>query len=94
MRHKTATLIEVKTDGAEPGAFSALASVFGNIDLVGDRMMKGAFENTLAKWRESGDPIPVVLSHGHDDVMKFVGKADPRAVMETDEGPERRPSRR
>jgi HK97 family phage prohead protease len=85
MRTKTFELLEVKTDG-EPGDFTALASVFGNVDLVGDRMMKGAFKNTLDKWRESGDPIPVVLSHGHDDVMKFIGKADPRAVMETDDG--------
>ena len=85
MQHKTFDLLEVKTEG-EAGEFSALASVFGNVDLVGDRMMPGAFSKTLEKWRESGDPIPVVLSHGHDDVMKFVGKADPRAVLETDEG--------
>lgn len=85
MRHKTFELIEIKAEG-EPGSFSALASVFGNVDLVGDRMVQGAFSKTLARWRKSGDPIPVVLSHDWDDPMKYVGKADPRAVIETEDG--------
>ena len=85
MRHKTFELIDFKADGQQ-GEFSALASVFGNVDLVGDRMVKGAFAKTLERWRESGDPIPVVLSHQWDDPMAYVGKADPRAVIETDDG--------
>jgi HK97 family phage prohead protease len=84
MRHKTFQLVETKAD--EKGTFTALASVFGNVDMVGDRMMKGAFRKTLDAWRESGDPIPVILSHQWDDPMAHIGKADPRAVMETDEG--------
>ena len=69
MRHKTAKLIETKAD--ESGTFTALASVFGNVDLVGDRMMKGAFRKTLDQWRESGDPIPV-------DPQPPVGRPDAR----------------
>ncbi len=84
MRRKTFE-VEVKAGGAE-GEFVALASVFNNVDLVGDRMMPGAFSKTLADWRASGDPIPVVLSHQWDDPMAYVGKADPNDVTETDEG--------
>lgn len=84
MRHKTAT-VEIKSAG-DAGEFVALASVFGNVDLVGDRMLPGAFTKTLERWRESGDPIPVVLSHQWDDPMAYVGKADPNKVVETEQG--------
>jgi hypothetical protein len=47
MKHKTFDLVEVKADG-EAGEFSALASVFGNVDLGGDRMMPGSFTR---RWR-------------------------------------------
>ena len=60
--------------------------MFGNVDLVGDRMVKGAFAKTLDQWRSSGDPIPVILSHEWADPFALIGKADPRAVMETDVG--------
>lgn len=83
-RHKTANLVEVKANDA--GEFTALAAVFGNVDLVGDRMVKGSFANTLDRWRKSGDPIPVILSHQHDDPMALIGEADPRGVYESDEG--------
>ena len=84
MRHKTFQLTKAEAD--EKGHFTALASVFGNVDVQGDRMMKGAFRKTLDKWRESGNPIPIILSHQWDDPFALIGKADPRAVMETDEG--------
>lgn len=85
IRHKSAPIIETKTVGEE-GQFEALVAAWDNVDLVGDRMKKGAFEKTLERWRESGDPIPVVLSHQWDDPFALVGKADPRAVMETERG--------
>ncbi len=85
MRHKTLELLEVKADGGE-GQFTALASVFGNVDLGGDKMLPGSFAKTLEAWRASGDPIPVVLSHQWDDPFAYVGKADPSQVIETDAG--------
>lgn len=84
MQRKTFSLIETKAEG--DGTFTALASVFGNVDLVGDRMMPGSFTKTLDAWRKSGDPIPVILSHQWDDPFALIGKADPRAVMETERG--------
>jgi HK97 family phage prohead protease len=85
VKHKTFDLIETKAEG-EDGWFSALASVFGNVDHVGDRVMPGAFKKTLKKWRESGRPLPVILSHQWENPFATIGKADPRAVMETDQG--------
>lgn len=85
MDHKTFDLIEVKAD-SESGSFTALASVFGNVDKGGDRVMPGAFTRTLERWRESGRPIPIILSHQWDDLKAWIGKADPRAVMETEDG--------
>lgn len=85
MEHKTFELLETKTDG-DAGTFTALASVFGNVDRVGDRMLPGSFTKTLENWRQSGKPIPVILSHNWDDPHKYVGEADPRAVYEDDRG--------
>jgi HK97 family phage prohead protease len=85
MQKKTFDLLEVKAD-EERGTFTALASVFGNVDLGGDKMVKGAFKNTLEKWRKSGRSIPVILSHQWDSLTAYVGKADPRAVYEDDRG--------
>ncbi len=84
MERKQATLVEVKANS--DGAFTALASVFGNVDRGGDRVMPGAFTNVLSRLRDIGDPIPVVLSHQHNDPMAIIGKADPSQVTETDAG--------
>lgn len=85
MQVKAFPLIKAEAD-PETGSFTALASVFGNVDSVGDRMIKGAFEETLKARRLSGKPLPIVFSHSWDDPMKFIGKADPHAVFESDEG--------
>lgn len=85
MEHKTFELVETKTDG-DAGTFTALASVFNNVDRVGDKMLPGSFSKTLDDWRASGKPIPVILSHNWDDPHKYVGEADPRAVYEDERG--------
>lgn len=58
---------KVKTDGLAEGEFIAYASVFGNKDLVGDVVMKGAFSDTLAEWQTSGAPIPLLWGHNLAD---------------------------
>jgi HK97 family phage prohead protease len=58
---------------APAGTFEAIVSVFGNIDLGGDRVMPGAFARTLDDWNSSGDPIPVIWSHEWDDPMSHIG---------------------
>lgn len=58
---------------APAGTFEAIVSVFGNVDLGGDRVMPGAFARTLSEWEASGDPIPVIWSHEWDDPMSHIG---------------------
>lgn len=53
----TAQVKALPQDG--PGIFEAYVSVFGNVDTVGDRMLKGAFARTLV---ERGLP-PIIWSH-------------------------------
>ena len=67
-------------DGEPVGSFEAIVSVFDNVDKVGDRIKSTAFDNTLEKWRKSGDPIPVILSHNWDDPFAIIGHADPNNV--------------
>lgn len=54
-------------DGLESGVFEAIVSVFGNVDSYGDRVLEGAFKDTLDEWAASGNPIPVYWSHRMDD---------------------------
>lgn len=72
MLHKSFDILETKAD-AEHGTFEATVAVFGNVDKGGDRILPGAFKNTLAKWAKSGDPIPVILSHQWNDPMAHIG---------------------
>ncbi|MEV7364254.1 HK97 family phage prohead protease [Streptomyces sp. NPDC091299] len=60
-------------DGLGAGEFTALVSVFGNEDSVGDVVMPGAFADDLARWKESGDPIPVIWSHDWGDPFSHIG---------------------
>jgi HK97 family phage prohead protease len=85
MQHKSFDIVETKAD-AESGTFEALVAVFGNVDLGGDRIIEGAFTKTLEKWREMGDPIPVILSHKADDPWSHIGYADPHNVTENEKG--------
>jgi HK97 family phage prohead protease len=85
IRHKSFDLAKASTSGAV-GEFQALVSVFGNVDGGGDRILPGAFTKTLAKWRTSGDPVPVIWSHDWKSPDAHIGVADPHDVVETDRG--------
>lgn len=65
--------IEGEGDAEDEGVFEAIVSVFGNVDMVGDRVVKGAFEKTLKDWEASGDPIPVIWNHDWFDPMAHLG---------------------
>ena len=72
-------------DGAEgEGKVEALVSVFGNVDLQGDRVMPGAFAKSIERWKASGDPVPVVFSHDWGDLWSHIGVVD--SLEETPEG--------
>ena len=70
----------LKAVDGEDGTFEAVVSVFGNVDRQNDRIKAGAFANSLAEWKASGDPIPVVWSHQWDNLDAHVG-----AVVEAKE---------
>jgi HK97 family phage prohead protease len=84
-RHKTFQALSTKADGGT-GVFTALVAVFGNVDKGGDRIVPGAFTKTLAKWRASRDPIPVIWSHDWKSPDAHIGVADPNDVVENDRG--------
>lgn len=42
--------VEMKADGTAEGRITAYASVFGNVDSYGDRMMPGAFTDSLSTY--------------------------------------------
>jgi HK97 family phage prohead protease len=60
-------------DGATTGTFEARVAAYGNVDLGGDRIEEGAFDDTLKSWNDSGDPLPVIWSHQWDDPMAHIG---------------------
>lgn len=78
---------EVKAAGnTDAGEFTALVSVFNNVDHVGDRVLPGAFTKTLERWRTSNDPVPVILSHNWDDPFASLGVANPQDIKQTPQG--------
>jgi HK97 family phage prohead protease len=87
MKHAAYEITEFKalTDGPK-GLFAAMVSVFGNVDKHNDRMIPGAFTKSLAKWKESGAPVPVIWSHEHKDPASYIGDVQPGDITETEKG--------
>lgn len=63
-------------DGSDlkEGEFLAYASVFGVKDLDGDVVEPGAFDKTLAEWKEKGLPIPLLWGHNTADPDMNIGE--------------------
>lgn len=76
--------VKAATEDGDQGTFEALVAVFGNVDSVGDRIVKGAFTDTLKEWSASGDPIPVLWSHLRDNPDYHIGVVTD--AKETDQG--------
>lgn len=68
-----AARVKASGDQLAAGQFEAIVSVFGNIDSYGDVVKAGAFADTLAKWSEDDNPIPVIWSHQWGDVDSHIG---------------------
>jgi len=60
---KRRTVAFKATDVKDTGEFEGYASVFGNVDSYGDVVAAGAFKESIAQWRKSGDPLPVLWQH-------------------------------
>lgn len=74
MRYKTSPLRGFKALETGEGQFEAIVAVFGNVDLGGDRIVKGAFSDSLKAWEAKSRPIPVVFSHMWQDIDAHIGE--------------------
>ena len=70
-------------EGTEEGIVEAIVAAY-NLDSVGDKILPGAFEATLAEWKGRGDPIPFVWSHDWGNPDAHIGVV--LDAKETDEG--------
>ena len=59
----------------EAGTFQARVAVTGNVDRFGDRILPGAFTETLASWAASGRKIPVLYAHNWSTTDGILGGA-------------------
>lgn len=84
MKTKAAPIRNFKALDESSGTFEALVSIFGNVDLGGDRVVKGAFADSLKSWEAKGDPIPVIFSHQWDNIDAHIGQVTD--AKETDQG--------
>lgn len=80
----TAEIKAAPATGPDAGTFTAVVSVFGNVDRGGDRILPGAFTASLQAWAAKGDPIPVIWSHEWDDPFAHIGYVE--SIAETATG--------
>lgn len=59
-------------DGTDDGVFEAIVATY-DLDSYGDKIVPGAFADTLKDWQASGDPIPVLWSHNSFDPDCHIG---------------------
>jgi HK97 family phage prohead protease len=75
---------EIKAQPGDAGIVEMYVSMFGNVDLVGDRVVKGAFQKSLENFKADGDPIPMIWNHQWEDPNAHIGKV--LDAEETDQG--------
>ncbi len=74
MKHKAFTLHSFKALDDAKGIFEAIVAVFNNVDRIGDKILPGAFKDTLADWESKGRPIPVIFSHQWENLDAHIGE--------------------
>ena len=75
--------IQVKTDGLEEGQFLVYPSTFTKTpDSYGDIVAPGAFDDTIAEWKDSGNGLPGLYGHRLDDPDFFVAEGIDQGVDE------------
>ena len=76
--------LEAKATATDRGEFTAIAAAYSK-DRDGDRIVPGAFANTIEHWRESGKHIPLHWNH-QGEPEDIIGSVDPATVEETKDG--------
>lgn len=64
MERQEVRLMETKASPEQPGRFSGYGAMFGNLDMAGDVIQAGAFQDTLGEWKARGKLPPMLLQHG------------------------------
>ena len=70
VKHLVVPLIEVKAEpdaNGQAGIFEGYGSVFGNIDLGGDVVERGAFKDSLNRWSSKGEMPAMFGYHKFDN---------------------------
>jgi HK97 family phage prohead protease len=70
-------------NATDDGVVEALVATY-DVDSAGDRIVPGAFAKSLGEWADSGQQIPFIWSHQHDDLDAYLGEVV--EAKETDEG--------
>jgi HK97 family phage prohead protease len=76
--------LEATVTATDEGTFTALASAYST-DRQGERVVPGAFGETIRRWQESGKDLPLAWDHGRD-AADIIGSVDPESMRETDAG--------
>ena len=66
---QTLAPFETKAANYKERTFEGLASTY-DVDLGNDRILPGAFTETLAKWRRSGLSLPLIDQHDYSSVTR------------------------
>jgi hypothetical protein len=72
------------TEVAGTGWFSAIAAGW-NTDRVNERLRKGAFRDTIRRWKRANRPVPSVWDHGRD-ARDIIGSVDASTMQERGAG--------
>lgn len=73
----------LESDDRSVGVIRGIASSFDNVDLQGDRMLPGAFKQSIKKFKKSNKLVPMLSGHSMD---KVIGGFDPAKMKETANG--------
>jgi Escherichia/Staphylococcus phage prohead protease len=80
MRKRTSAVIS-PTDAGE---FTAIAACYTR-DRSNERIVPGAFQDTIVRWLASGKTVPLHWHH-RSEAQNIIGSIDPRSMRETPEG--------
>ena len=82
LAHKTVDATSRTT--TDLGEFSALAATW-SVDREGDQIVRGAFRDTITRWRGSGKKVPLHWNHSAH-AKDIIGSVDPSSMNELPEG--------
>ena len=74
MRYKSFPASFKAAADAPDGTFEAIVAVFNNVDRGGDKIIPGAFKDSLGEWEQKGRPIPVIFAHQWDNLDAHIGQ--------------------